>query len=203
MRHGSVCGVQEDVQNRRKHRPWRAQLRLSSIFHTTAYWLENPSDNFPDLSCDPERWARIVAGLGEVLKTAASLKLMCDPRDLQLTIGSLAEDRWLSAGFDGLTLRDRDGTSHGFEASPDTPPGQIGPVLYDPTVFIYDRFPGGVGFGEGLFEDQRAFMRLSLDLLQKCGCEHGCPSCVGPPEPGRSDIKSGVISLISRLAFVN
>lgn len=180
------------------------ELNLPELdLHTTSYWLELPSDNFPTLSADPERWARIVAGLAQVMKTAASLKLMCDPRDLQLTIGSLAEDRWLSHGFDGLTLRDRDGTSHSFEAAPDPQLGLIGPVLYDPTVFIYDKFPGGVGFGEGLFDEQRPFMRLSLDLLQKCVCEHGCPSCVGPPEPGRSDIKSGVLELIGRLAFVN
>lgn len=180
------------------------ELNLPELdLHTTSYWLELPSDNFPTLSADPERWARIVAGLAEVMKTAASLKLMCDPRDLQLTIGSLAEDRWLSHGFDGLTLRDRDGTAHSFEAAPDPQLGLVGPVLYDPTIFIYDKFPGGVGFGEGLFDEQRPFMRLSLDLLQRCVCEHGCPSCVGPPEPGRSDIKSGVTELIQRLAFVN
>lgn len=180
------------------------ELNLPELdLHTTSYWLELPCDNFPDLSSDSERWARIVAGLGEVLKTAASLKLMCDPRDLQVTIGSLAEDRWLSHGFDGLTVRDRAGDTHSFEEAPDPGLGRIGPVLYDPTVFIYDRFPGGVGFGEGLFDEQRPFMRLSLDLLQKCPCEAGCPSCVGPPEPGRADIKSGVAELIGRLAFVH
>lgn len=180
------------------------ELNLPELdLHTTAYWLELPSDNFPTLSAESQLWARIVAGLGQVLRTSASLKLMCDPRDLQLTIGSLASDRWLSYGLDGLSLTDRDGASHSFAMPADPDLGHVGPVLYDPTLFIYDKFPGGVGFGEGLFDDHRAFMRLSLDLLQKCVCEHGCPSCVGPPEPGRSDVKSGVIELIGRLAFVN
>ncbi len=181
------------------------ELNLPELdLHTTAYWLELPTDNFPDLSADPEQWARIVAGLGQVLKTAASLKLMCDPRDLQLTIGSLSQDRWLTQGFDGLALRDHDGQTHTFGGQEDSSEGSaIGPVLYDPTIFIYDRFPGGVGFGEGLFEDQRDFMRLSRDLILGCECESGCPSCVGPPEPGRQDVKSGVAGLLGRLAFVN
>jgi hypothetical protein len=46
--------------------------------------------------------ARVVNGAGKVLKTAASLRLMCDPRDLDMCIGSVDEDRWLSEGFEGL-----------------------------------------------------------------------------------------------------
>ncbi len=176
------------------------ELNLPELdLHTTAYWLELPTDNFPDLSASDDQWARIVSGLGSVLRTAASLKLMCDPRDLQITIGSVTQDRWLSRSFDGISVRDGAGKEVDF----DEPIGQIGPVLYDPTIFIYDRFPGGVGFGEGLFEQQREFMSLSRDLILGCECEHGCPSCVGPPEAGHTDVKASVISLLDRLAFVN
>lgn len=186
------------------------ELNLPELdLHTTSYWLELRGEDFPEVSRDPTQWARIVAGTGEVLRTAASLKLMCDPRDLHVTIGSVADDRWLSQGFEGLTLRDREGTAHTFDGTP--PPdgqaheslsGRIGPVLYDPTIFVYDRFPGGVGFGEGLYEDQRAFMRLARDLVVGCECEHGCPSCVGPPEEGVG-VKDGVTDILGRLAFVN
>lgn len=186
------------------------ELNLPELdLHTTAYWLEMPTEHFPSIAADPEEWARIVNGVGQVLKTAASLKLMCDPRDLQLTIGSLAQDRWLSQGFEGLTLRDSTGESHTFSDAPvaarqhEVKASQVGPVLYDPTVFIYDRFPGGVGFGEGLYVEHRDFMRLSRDLILGCECESGCPSCVGPPEEGRNDIKESVAQLLARLAFVN
>jgi DEAD/DEAH box helicase domain-containing protein len=186
--------------------------------HTMAYWLELPTDNFPDLSADPERWARLVHGAGKVLQTAASLRLMCDPRDLDLCIGSVADDRWLSEGFDGLTLRDTDGKSHSFsedehEADPDNAAsfhdqhhemqtGRIGPVLYDPTIFIYDKYPGGVGFGEGLFDNHRDFVKKARELIEDCACERGCPSCVGPPHESRGETKTAVSQLLGRLAYI-
>lgn len=186
------------------------ELNLPELeLHTTSYWLELRAEDFPDLANDPTQWARTVAGISEVMRTAASLKLMCDPRDLQITIGSVQDDSWLSKGFDGLTLRDKDGVAHTFDGI--APPsgqshaseqGRVGPVLYDPTIFIYDRFPGGVGFGEGLYEDQRPFMRLALDLIQRCPCDRGCPSCVGPPEDSGS-VKDSAEKILGRLAFVN
>lgn len=187
--------------------------------HTMAYWLELPTDNFPDLSSDPERWARVVHGAGKVLQTAASLRLMCDPRDLDLCIGSVADDRWLSEGFSGLTLRDAQGQAHSFGDEPlagaehhqmpagqgqpgQMPAGRIGPVLYDPTVFIYDKYPGGVGFGEGLFDNHRDFVKMARELIEDCECERGCPSCVGPPHESRGEIKRAVSQLLGRLAYV-
>ena len=187
------------------------ELNLPELdLHTMAYWLTLPSDHFPDLSRNDERWARIVDGLGQVMKTAASLKLMCDPRDLEVTIGSITQDRWLSHGFEGLTVRDTTGKAHTFDAPPavgaeahQVGDGRVGPVLYDPTIFIYDRYPGGVGFGEGLYEGQRAFMALARELVSGCSCERGCPSCVGPTGDGLEGVRGAVTELLSRLAFVN
>ncbi len=50
-----------------------------------------------------------------------------------------------------------------------------------PTVYLYDSVPGGVGFAEHLFGEQRALLRAALGLVDGCGCRAGCPSCVGPP----------------------
>ena len=179
------------------------ELNLPELdLHTTAYWLELSVDDFPDFAAQPERWAQIVAGLGHVLKTAASLKLMCDPRDLEVTIGSVAQDTWLTTGFEGLALRDAAGELLTFE--PDsTSVGRVGPALYDPTVFIYDRFPGGVGFGEGLFEQHRELMDLARSLVSGCECESGCPSCVGPTDAGRTGVRHDVSELLTRLAYVH
>jgi len=50
-----------------------------------------------------------------------------------------------------------------------------------PTIFLYDRYPGGLGFAEkgyGLIEE---VMGACLSLIRECGCEQGCPSCVGSP----------------------
>ncbi len=50
-----------------------------------------------------------------------------------------------------------------------------------PTMFIYDRFEGGLGFAERGFNRIGELLRGSLELVSECGCEDGCPSCVGLP----------------------
>jgi len=76
-------------------------------------------------------------------------------------------------------------------------PADIGSVvdssnLSSPAIFIYDRFPGGVGYSERLFEIVEQVVTAALDLITRCGCDEGCPSCVGSPlppyEPGGGEI---------------
>jgi DEAD/DEAH box helicase domain-containing protein len=50
-----------------------------------------------------------------------------------------------------------------------------------PTIFIYDRYTGGLGFAERGFHMVGEVMRSCLEMLEDCGCEDGCPSCVGIP----------------------
>ena len=50
-----------------------------------------------------------------------------------------------------------------------------------PTIFIYDRYAGGLGFAEKGFHMVEELMRACLEVLTECGCEDGCPSCVGIP----------------------
>ncbi|HLI51654.1 MAG TPA: DEAD/DEAH box helicase [Thermomicrobiaceae bacterium] len=49
-----------------------------------------------------------------------------------------------------------------------------------PTIFIYDRVPGGIGFSTKLYELHDELLRASRDLVSGCGCLNGCPACVGP-----------------------
>jgi DEAD/DEAH box helicase domain-containing protein len=51
-----------------------------------------------------------------------------------------------------------------------------------PTVFFYDRYPGGVGLSERLYEVHGQLMRQARSLITACGCLSGCPACVGPIE---------------------
>jgi DEAD/DEAH box helicase domain-containing protein len=48
------------------------------------------------------------------------------------------------------------------------------------TVFIYDRYPGGIGFSPRLYDLHDELLRACFDLLRGCDCDAGCPSCVGP-----------------------
>jgi DEAD/DEAH box helicase domain-containing protein len=51
-----------------------------------------------------------------------------------------------------------------------------------PTVFFYDRYPGGVGLSDRLYDVHGQLMDQARDLIQSCGCISGCPACVGPIE---------------------
>ncbi len=48
-----------------------------------------------------------------------------------------------------------------------------------PTVFVYDKIPGGIGFSLFLYELHRQLLTAALELIQQCPCNAGCPSCVG------------------------
>lgn len=52
-----------------------------------------------------------------------------------------------------------------------------------PTLFVYDRYPGGVGFAAKGFELVEEILDTCCDLIHHCECEDGCPSCVGSPIP--------------------
>ena len=62
----------------------------------------------------------------------------------------------------------------------------IGPVVDSsntgvPTIFIFDKHPGGLGFAEKSYEILEGILESCLELISNCPCENGCPSCVGSP----------------------
>jgi len=65
-----------------------------------------------------------------------------------------------------------------------------------PTLFIYDRYPGGMGFAERAYGSLDEVVAACLDLVGQCDCASGCPSCVGlpvlvPPQQQDPDIGYG------------
>lgn len=52
-----------------------------------------------------------------------------------------------------------------------------------PSLFIYDKYPGGVGFAHRSFERMEAILTAAQELITSCPCQSGCPSCVGSPLP--------------------
>jgi DEAD/DEAH box helicase domain-containing protein len=50
-----------------------------------------------------------------------------------------------------------------------------------PAVFIYDRYPGGLGYTEKGFAHISQLMAIARDMVERCVCADGCPSCVGLP----------------------
>ena len=52
-----------------------------------------------------------------------------------------------------------------------------------PTVFVYDKYPGGLGYGRRAFHQLEPVLEAALRLIEGCVCLEGCPSCVGSPLP--------------------
>jgi len=73
------------------------------------------------------------------------------------------------------------------------------PFTGAPTVFLYERHPGGVGLAEGLYAVHGPLLAAALELARRCPCADGCPSCVGPGLDEAPDSKRAAITLLSRL----
>jgi DEAD/DEAH box helicase domain-containing protein len=124
--------------------------------HTSALWL-----TVPEAVVQAQPWARpevidALRGFGHALHTVASVSLMVDPRDLGHTLGDKKDAD--SAPGKGVS----------------SAPG------FDPTLFLYDRMPGGVGLAPRLYEQRQELLFRTVRLLHGCACEQGCPSCIGP-----------------------
>jgi DEAD/DEAH box helicase domain-containing protein len=52
-----------------------------------------------------------------------------------------------------------------------------------PTLFVYDRHPGGIGFSEKVYEMMEQVVTACHMVVSECACDDGCPSCVGAPLP--------------------
>jgi len=51
---------------------------------------------------------------------------------------------------------------------------------FEPNLYLYDAYPGGIGQSAPLYRLAPRLLRQTAELLAACGCEAGCPSCVGP-----------------------
>ncbi len=67
------------------------------------------------------------------------------------------------------------------------------------TVFIYDRVPGGIGFSPRLYDLHYELLRGARDLIRQCGCESGCPSCVGPATEVGLDAKANTLAILKAM----
>lgn len=59
-----------------------------------------------------------------------------------------------------------------------------------PTIYLYDRYPGGVGLSDEIYHKIEQIFREAMQIIMTCPCENGCPSCVGTDfhsETGKED----------------
>jgi DEAD/DEAH box helicase domain-containing protein len=136
--------------------------------HTTSYWLTIPREVMASVPGTSEERRDGVVGLANTLKTVAMLFLMCDGRDIGVAIGDNSQGTAsVERGFKRLTA------GAGAAAEP-------AGASYEPNVFIYDNYPGGIGFSQPLYELHPKLLSEAKALIESCPCHEGCPSCVGP-----------------------
>ena len=74
------------------------------------------------------------------------------------------------------------------------------PFTEQPTVYIYESIPGGVGFARRIFDMFDEIVKGALSLAGDCPCKEGCPSCVGPAIETGEGGKEGAVALLKLLA---
>ncbi len=56
-----------------------------------------------------------------------------------------------------------------------------------PTIFIYDGYQGGIGINEKNYQLFQELANNTLELIESCECEDGCPSCIYSPKCGNNN----------------
>lgn len=67
-----------------------------------------------------------------------------------------------------------------------------------PTIFIYDHYPGGIGLADNVYKRFDEVRESAKNLIRKCPCKEGCPSCIGSEIAGMNG-KNKSIELLSLL----
>ncbi len=71
----------------------------------------------------------------------------------------------------------------------------------EPTIYLYESVPGGIGLAERLWERHDVLLDGAADLIESCACDAGCPACTGPRlEPG-IDARELALRLLDELAL--
>ncbi|MET0591787.1 MAG: DEAD/DEAH box helicase [Polyangiaceae bacterium] len=173
-------------------------VRLPDMqMHTTSFWITVPRALFADVGRATAIDA--LSGLGRALETVATIVLMCEPRDIGQTIGD--KNAPPPAAFDDPPSASSDDPGRSplraspRSASPSRLPARI---EFDPTLFLFDHVPGGVGLAERIYEIAQRLLVQTATMIAACPCDSGCPACVGPTETdgGR---KATALLLLARL----
>ena len=144
--------------------------------HTTSYWLTVPAAVMAALPFGRNEKRDGVSGLAFAMRNVAQLLLMCDRQDIGLSV-------------------DAGDPEPGSGASP-------ADVSMEPRIFVYDNYPGGIGFSGPLYQLHDTLLHDTQQLIGSCPCDNGCPSCVGPVGEVGPQAKAVASALLEALASV-
>jgi len=155
-----------------------------SEMHTTSFWLTLGHNLLADLPFSLSERQSGIFGLLYALGSMATLLMMCDRRDLGTSVG----ERPPSAASE-INWED-------FAVSGDTSEAK---EFFEPNLYIYDAYPGGIGFSEPLYRTCDTLLSRTLELISACPCENGCPSCAGPTADRSERTKEVALEILGRL----
>jgi DEAD/DEAH box helicase domain-containing protein len=155
--------------------------------HTTAWWLTVPADLLASIPVPAESRINGLFGLAYILHHVSPLFMMCDVHDVGVSIGDNST---------GLTLPPRDLPAR--KRMPDEAEFMAGPD-FEPNIFIYDNFPGGIGLSPSLYALETRLLDHALRTIEACPCRDGCPSCVGATHESGRDAKKVAREILRRL----
>ncbi|QIT55615.1 DEAD/DEAH box helicase [Aquisalimonas sp. 2447] len=139
--------------------------------HTTAVWWEIHPEELQAAFDSRQEALDGFLGAAHAMHHVAALLAMSEPQDLGRAVGD-GNARWFATvGASGR------GQIRSFEQGTLDPEQE---QRFRPAVFLYDNYPGGVGLSAPLFDQRRAVVHDARDLVAACGCQFGCPGCVGP-----------------------
>jgi len=134
--------------------------------HTTAFWVSIKNELINTINISPEEKIEAISGIAYLMRQISTVLLMCDVRD----IGVSLEDNITKSSINLNSIRNKVMIKEKEVLS-----------NFEPTIYIYDNYPNGIGLSETLYENvSEVFMKI-LDVIENCNCKRGCPSCVGPP----------------------
>jgi DEAD/DEAH box helicase domain-containing protein len=154
--------------------------------HTTSYWITLERELLEALPFSVSERQSGMFGLLHALESVATLLLMCDRRDLGTAIGERPPAP--GAEHDSIvSVRMEDAVSTNSKE------------FFEPNLYLYDAYPGGIGFSEPLFRTHDLLVKKTRELIAACECEEGCPSCVGPAGDLAPRAKEAALAILDRL----
>ena len=158
--------------------------------HTTAFWITLERKLLTELPFALSDRQSGIFGMLHALESMATLLLMCDRRDLGTAVGERPADP-------GVETEWQDAADSAMEMAT----GKSGEIkeLFEPNLYLYDAYPGGIGFSEPLYRVHDLLLRRTQELIVACPCEKGCPSCVGPAGEKSERTKEAALAILERL----
>ena len=153
--------------------------------HTTAFWITLERKLLAELPYALSDRQNGIFGLLYAMASMASLLLMCDGRDLGTAVG----ERPASPGIETEWQEFSATLANAAEMK----------EFFEPNLYLYDAYPGGIGFSEPLFRVHDILLRRTRELIVGCPCESGCPSCVGPAGEKCEKTKEAALAILERL----